>query len=322
MDTIGNQKKESEKYVAKLLKGKFSTIVSFNDIVSSIPNLELELLEEEMEQIKDTFLSKNGEVNEKVGKKFLLGEASEIYDLLSNIIVKSKSLLESSMVLHEQNHIRRLLKLENDINNTRDMAEFSLVVDAASLDDMDQYVLKEMVEKLPSFIQSLLNLGSIYNTGYISYESTPFPSKVPEVKTFLPEFCRTLFDLPLPFSVGVIIGSIVDTIATLVQPEKPVPYVVDIVEELIDCFKNPENYYSKVKQGEITQATVGQMFCYCMPGYALDFALMLFDDLESMTYSEQINYKKSFGIIDDNTDLLQLCSTYIKLGYMIQGSNT
>ena len=121
MDTIGNQKKESEKYVAKLLKGKFSTIVSFNDIVSSIPNLELELLEEEMEQIKDTFLSKNGEVNEKVGKKFLLGEASEIYDLLSNIIVKSKSLLESSMVLHEQNHIKRLLKLENDINNTRDM---------------------------------------------------------------------------------------------------------------------------------------------------------------------------------------------------------
>ena len=319
--TLGNPVLEAERSATKLLLGNYSSLALVVDSVANIPNLlDYPLFIEDMEYIIPEFFNKKGDVKIESVKGFAEGKDEDCFIRIQGILARAKQILGDALLLHEKKHLERVIKFEDSISNSQGMEEFTELIKASYGKDSMQETLKSMVLSLPTYISSLENILNSYGSGHIEYKSKELPSNEKELRLFLPIFTKLLFEMEMPISVGICIGRVVDAISSFLKSPELQPYSKDTLVNMIKCFKHPDSYYSMVKRGQITQAAIGQMFAYCFHEHALQFADSLLEDFPSMTYQQQLNFRKSFNIPDNDTDLIKLCSSYIQLGYTSEGS--
>lgn len=321
--TLGNPMLEAERSASNLLKGEYTSKALVIDSVARIPNLiEFPIFLEDMEYLIPKFFNKKGDVKIDIVKRLVEGDDEDCFIKIKGMLARAQQIMGSALMLHEKKHLERMINFENDINNSRGMDEFVEIIKASYGKDAQQEELKNLVLSLPTYISSLQNIINSYNMGYIKYTYKELPASEKELRLILPSFTKQLFEVEMPISVGICIGRIVDSLSSLLKTPTIQPYNKDTLENMMKCFKHPDSYYSKVKQGSITQSAVGQMFVYCFHEHALQFADILLEDFPSMPYQQQLNFRKSFNIPDNDTDLIKLCSSYIQLGYTSEGPTT
>ena len=114
--------------------------------------------------------------------------------------------------------------------------------------------------------------------------------------------------------------SAVTIISALPPPNNLNPFKKDEVENLLQVLSNPKEFYTFCRLNEIISPLVGTLFGHCYPGFYHMYLDMYLDDYENMNYQEQINFRKCFGLTENNTQLITLCSSHINKDFNPQGA--
>jgi len=83
------------------------------------------------------------------------------------------------------------------------------------------------------------------------------------------------------------------------------------MNNLFKVLCNPEEYYSYCRQELIISKSEGAAFREAYPEFYKMFSEIYIDKFHEMNYQEQINFQKCFDLVQDNSQLLQLCTPVI-----------
>ena len=140
MKTIGNPKKEAEIYVGKIFKGKFDTCIGLIEAFASIPELDIPLID--IEPIKKIVRNKDGSIDPKECKNFLLGKNPELLGVVKELDLAAKELIGNSLLMHEYLQHVRVLNMEDEVGAVETIPELAQIIDKYSLPNLDQEMLK------------------------------------------------------------------------------------------------------------------------------------------------------------------------------------
>ena len=121
--------------------------------------------------------------------------------------------------------------------------------------------------------------------------------------------------------LAVIIGKVVDSIsASLPSKNNLDPFNNEIALNVLHSLADPENFYKECKIGNIVSPAVGTLFGHCYPEFYHKFIDIYMEKGDTLPYQEQINFRKCFGLPEDNSQLINLCSTYVNMNFNAQGA--
>ena len=316
MKTIGNPKKEAEIYVGKIFKGKFDTCIGLIEAFASIPELDIPLID--IEPIKKIVRNKDGSIDPKECKNFLLGKNPELLGVVKELDLAAKELIGNSLLMHEYLHHVRVLNMEDEVGAVETIPELAQIIDKYSLPNLDQEMLKNFVMTLPELVKTLDSIYDMYGTGYDQYTCKALPQNPKEILQYFYELVPELFKMNLTPNVGECISQAVTTLSMLCSVTST-PAIKDALEELISSLKEPDTYYARVIRGDITQSVAAKAYCSIMQEHALDFVVSALDVVMDMDNQKQLTFKKGFGIDTNDPQLINICSNYIQLGYVTRG---
>lgn len=123
--------------------------------------------------------------------------------------------------------------------------------------------------------------------------------------------------------VAMIVSKAIDCIGTLNPVTSQDPYSTDLMDNLLEVLQNPKDYYKDCKTGKIINEVIGKFFSHVYPGFCDKYASMYYDEYEDMTYVQQLNFRKCFGISEDNSQLVSFVTQNINVitnpGNAVQG---
>src|SRR6516225_3163488 len=90
------------------------------------------------------------------------------------------------------------------------------------------------------------------------------------------------------------------------------------MQGVLKAITEPESFYNMCKRDQIVSSSVGQMFGHCYPEFYNKFLDMYIEDVPKLEHQEVLDFRKCFGLDSDDSELVALCSPYVKLGFTKQ----
>jgi hypothetical protein len=116
-----------------------------------------------------------------------------------------------------------------------------------------------------------------------------------------------------------IIAKAIDAIGIMNPKNSLDPFVKDLEDNLIHVLTKPDNFYSDCKNDNIVSKFIGQAFGLVYPHFFKKFYSIYLDEYEKLSYQEQMQFRNCFGISEDNSALITLCSNYVNKNFNPQG---
>lgn len=113
-------------------------------------------------------------------------------------------------------------------------------------------------------------------------------------------------------TLAIILGRTIDAISSFLPTSENLdPFKVDVSNNILMVLTQPENFYTDCKLQKILDPLVGTMFNHCYPEFYHKFLNIYLEDYDNLSYQEQITIRNSFGLVEDNSQLTNLCSSSV-----------
>lgn len=253
-------------------------------------------------------------------ESYYLGKNESLLSEFENLLMEVTKLIPEYQIIVKKFYEYIESTLDNsDLGYFFD--EFASTVNSVqgTADEMQRYddlqIDLRKLEGLLNFTISQYGVGvsKIPSKGYFKTYNT-------EYKLYLNTLLTDYENVVTSPEVMMVLGKVIDSISTLDKPEDTSTFTKEQRENLLELLMNPEDFYKRCKLQEIISPLVGTLFGHCYPGFYHMFLDMYLDDYEKMNYQEQINFRKCFGLDENNSQLVTLCSNYINRDFNPQGA--
>jgi len=310
---------ELENLASKILKGMVVP-TNYINIHTYFCQLELLNVSEEISLLLHTLQKKlvtdMGLLKESQLEKYFYGQNPEIIEILSS--------LKLEVDMWEPKYKQALLEKEDELVN--DLAD--------KMQGQDFVGMGEAINRIQTRKQELENIQQtkiqlqkfqgvvdflipLYGSSIKKLsKKTKNPSLNKEYQLYIQDMLSHIDQYAGNAQLAFVLGRSIKSIQELF-PKTVIldPYTTEISENLLKVLTNPEDFYSDCKTNRILSNSEGTTFQYCYPAFYEIYLNIYLEDFEKMDYQDQITFRKCFSLIADNSQLLQLANTYIKLGY-------
>ena len=236
---------------------------------------------------------------------------------------KDDSLLVSFMILEAEvsmlvpiyiDKIREVLdSVEDTLDSSslgyrfEDMA-FTLSTQQHKQSEIKNY--DDMLSKLELMKVSLKNVILKFGTGIKkpSNKSTEVTFNIP-YKMFLNDLTVNSDKYISDPTLAITLGKVIDSISILDPKDSLDPFILELENNLLSVLTSPKDFYKKCHLGEIISPIIGALFNQCYPEFYSKFLEIYLESFDKMSYQDQLNFRQCFALLEDNSQLTQLCSS-------------
>lgn len=319
-ETVGNPELESEWLCSLILKGillpaEYTNLrinmagLKFLDVSGDLDPY-LEVLKKEL---VDTF----GILKDKPIEEYYYGENPDLYAGMELVSNEVNRLIELYGLAVKEKFLETAEKI-SEAGNALSFEDVGRAVNTTALDTQRMHMMDQTQLKLrymKGIVEAILRA---YGVGVLK---VPKKSKLDvgintQYKLFLQYLSTNLGDVSSNGKLAFTFGCALDSIFSLMPKDDNLdPYINDVCTNFLDVITDPKSYYSKCKTDSIVSPSIGHLFAHSYPEFYDKFRDMFMDDLGSMDYQEVLDFRKSFGLEPDDSQLSALCSQYITLGF-------
>jgi hypothetical protein len=220
--------------------------------------------------------------------------------------------MQQGIQLKEIQHIQDVEFLMQSSTDFVDMGD-KLAQVSRKNDNLE--VVRENMIKLLKLNFSMESLLQMYGTEPQNFPKTKDLTNNSKYLMYLIELQNHMDELVGDPIVAMKLGMALDSLGQVRPQDTLDPYKQDLFMNLIELLANPKDFYKDCKTEKIIGQVPGMLFSSVYPEFQEKFMEMYLEDYEDMTFQEQINFRNCFGIPADNSELLQLTNTYIKMSY-------
>lgn len=309
---LGNQQLECEHLTGRILKGDqipgpFTTL---KIVFSSLPMVDAGDSEIILGLLQKKLVNKLGLLKDSEIENFYYGKNPELLEAVERIkaeVDESLPALEIASEVERNDYFDRKFQ---EVNSQEDVSDMVQILNSSSqnsrrFDELENRKIDSQV--LQTKIETILDL---YGKAERKIRDKDQRAMNPlELKEYLTQIER---DMPYSDYDPVMVMTLYYTLSILsasIPNDELDPFRVDIMQSLYNVLCNPDDYYAYCKQEKIVDISEGKSFSECYPEYYKKFTNMYVDEYDDMDYQQQINFKKCFDLVEDNSDLVAMCST-------------
>lgn len=324
MDYICDSKLDAENTCSKILQGIIwpSTYIKLKqdicriNITKNDSNLYSMILSIQKKLCDSMGLLKDSKV-----EKFYFGEDEELFNQLEEILIYNEEMIPiygqavSDMIEHTKNVMEQELEKPDGFYNLGPVLGWakSQNPEIQRLDG-EQYTAKQTAAAIKDILE-------VYGKGVKIPKKPKFTKYNEDYHEFLYDLQVNIVDMDVGFEVAYCIGTAINYLSMLIlQKDNLDPYITDELDNLVDVYMHPEDYYSMCNQEKIVGTQVPMFFAAVYNRFYHLFVDMYLDKYSEMTYQEQINFRRCFCLTQDDSQILALCSASINLSNATQGA--
>lgn len=320
--TVGDPELESE-YLASCIVSGILYPADYNTLRINIAGLEFldasNDLTDMLDVIQKETTSKFGILKDTVVEKYYYGEEPDLFKVFE-VMHEHLQNLELMYGVATQ---EKFMQIADDIAEKSQSMKYEDVgqaVDETALESQHMHDL----DKTHLQLRKMIGITSAILKGYgaakgkLLKRTKVKPKTLPDYEMFLQELTDNLDVVCNNMQLSSVVGRVLDSINSLWPQNELDPYLMDVSNNFIAVITEPKDFYSMCKQDEIISPSVGQMFGHCYPEYYSKFVDMYTDNINEIDYQSQLDFRKCFGMVPDDSQLTALCSQYIKLGFKQQ----
>lgn len=316
---VGNPDLEAESLASQLLAGLVlpADYTTLRINLAGIPIVDAsDKLTEKLISLQDEITTKFGLIEDKAAKDFYFGEAPELRSLVKAILKETQTQAELYIIAAEQQYelVAESIEAQAATMDYYNLAE-GVNQSMAGSDKVTQYndtsiKLRQMKGVLTAILES-------YGIGKtkIPTKKVVTPGLTTKYKLYLQDLSTHLDEAVSHIKLSFTIAKALDGIFSLIPKDDLDPYLSDVCTNFIDVVTDPKSYYNKCQNDEIVSSSVATLFGNAYPEFYSKFQDMYMDEYESMDNQDQIEFRKCFGLDSNQSELTDLCSKYVKLGF-------
>ena len=313
IETISNSNLERE-YISSLILKKISIPQNYSKLrllISEIP-------------ILDTSEVMNLDYPTKLTDKLGL--------LIDNIIEnyyygKKNDLLEQFVILHSQVHslipvyrnlaVSKMDEVSTELDNSDlgyqfETIAFNLGTQLNKNVEIQNY--DKMNNDLQKMSASLLNIISMYGSSTEKVKSkSKFTGYNTEYRLYVHDISINPDNYVYDPTIAVTLGKAVSAISEMDPTYSLDPFAKELEDNLLMVLQNPKDFYIDCKADNIVSSKIGTLFALTYPEFHDKFLDIYLEDYDKMSYPDQINFRKCFGLVEDTTQLTTLCSANMNI---------
>lgn len=292
------------------LYGEFGRLVS-PEVSPSISN--------QLKKLQKMILEPMGLLKEDKLEKYWKGGYPELLELLTTLEVEV-SLLEPMFDLSVKSKLLQTeQELEMTMPNRDNWEDMGADIARASIQQQEIQQLDQDQTSLRNMGISLGNIIAAYGQGHSFSKREKYIGKVDkEYQLFLDDLYRSLDEKVEDSLLAACVFRAVDAISMLVPKDDLDPLKKDLCDNLIMILRDPESYYSFCKKEEIETVDIAIAFSKVCPSFFHMFLDTYLDEFENMAYQDQINFRKCFNLVEDNSGVQLMVAPVIQLGFVQQ----
>lgn len=267
-------------------------------------------------ELRDEIISSFGLLDDLVMDAFLHGTEKSILELVSELYQRANAFLPVMQMGLQQKEVQQIQMVEQATSEFTDFEDLSQMLNPIIVQHEGLDVIRANMINLLKLHAGLGNILGMYGTEPqkfskkrdISEDSDKYSMYLIDLQTHLDEVVP---DAIVAAKLGLALQSL-----GIVKPTNGLdPFQEQVYKNIIEILAHPKDYYKDCKTNGVLNTQVGQLFSTTYPEFYKKFLSMYLDDFESMTFQEQINFRKCFNLPADDSELLQLTNTYIKMSY-------
>lgn len=322
IDKLGDIELESEYLVCQIIRGDIYPS-EYVDVRLQFSSLEMVEIPGEipvlLQQLKKMIITPFGIIDDKDVNKFSEGKHPKLLEL----VMLLKEEVEKTIPIYKQAFQDKYDDMQRELENNMHGQDIIGEAEAIKVTMGEKPFIDYLTETNLSLMKLSTNLEYIIN----DYGSFKIKLKKPKIKVGLnPDYMMYIKNIQLhpelvtdSSILAICLGRTIDAINRAL-PNIGLHDILDPFKKqesecILEVLTYPKDFYSKCENEEIVSGGVGTEFGGCYPAYYKKFILMYLEDFDKMDYQKQINFRKCFGIPEDNSQLLQLTSKYINLSY-------
>lgn len=220
----------------------------------------------------------------------------------------------------------QIIAIQNELSNKmvgQDVVGLSQAIDSVQYNNMiidSKQVTLNALKIQEGVINAIIEAYGL-SSQRLKHKKNIVPSLSPNYKVYLNELSTNISEYVENIETSMVLGRVLDSIITTLPPPNNLDtFKKEEVENLLKVLSHPKEFYTFCRLQEIISPLVGTLFGHCYPGFYHMFLDMYLDDYEKMNYQEQINFRKCFGLDENNSQLITLCSNYINRDFNPQGA--
>lgn len=315
---FGNAKLEYERITSQVLQGILWPD-DFIELCSELSSLEIPDTNDEINVVTDVLqqrlLDNLNLLKIPTLVKFFSGDDKETLELLTFLYDKTVQ-TQRTYHLAVQGKIDEISEqLENILSQQTDYTGMGKAIAMFGLDNDRIKQIDSTDYKLQKTTAKLRNIIDHYGTGSKFSMKPRFTSYDQDFKLYINSLYYHLDDFIHNPLVSMNIYTAIDAISKLVPKDDLNPFTMDQCNNLVKCLMNPEDYYSMCQREEILSKTVANLFIGVYPEFVSMFIENYMEDYDKMDLQEKTNFRNCFGLTENVTELVTLCSNYITLGF-------
>lgn len=319
VETVGNPGLECEYITSKLMAGIMWPDL-YTNLRSDLAGLEFidasETLTITLKALQKKIVTKFGLLDDKESLDYFYGKNPEVMFLVKVVQEEVDNLIDlyGIAVAQKYDEIGSKIEASASTMNFRDLGD---AVNQTSGDVDHMHQLDQTQLQLRKSVGVLREIENAYGAslGKVSTKAIVKPGLTTDYKLFLQQFSTNVGEVASNARLGFTLGRTFDALFSLMPKDDLDPYLIDVFNNFLSVVIDPKSYYSKCERDEIVSSSVGQMFNHCYPEFYFKYQDMYMDDFEKMDYQDQIEFRKSFGLDENNSQLTSLCSQYVSLGF-------
>lgn len=319
MDTLCNLELDLEYLTSQIVSGVYfpKDYVTIRTGLSKIKTIdvsnEIDLIQAGIQKI---IISSFGTLKDKEIEKFYLGKQPELLDLLSALQRETSAWspkFEEALVAKFE---EAMVEMEQNMQGQDSVGMGEAIAIASNAKtELDFY--RETHKKLLTNSILIEKIISLYGISSIKVPKKKI--KVNLDKQYQQYINELLFEFDQLFDnleLSVVLGRALGTIQSLFPKQPPLdPLITDQANNILDILSSPQDFYTDCETESIATDTVGKTFGFCYPEYYHKYMEIYLEKYDKMDFQDQINFKKSFGVNENYSDLLMLTNAYIKISY-------
>jgi len=309
MSTLGNYQQEAEYIASQLLNEGFvsKSEQTIRMLLSRLPKVTISAVSEEISKL-EKLIDKYGILKDSEISKFSKGKNEA---LLQTLVIAKAKLVPLIPAMIKSYDISEQVKMKQIDEKVSKMKDYSLIgrVIPDSPVTIDQQYIKASIEECNQFVTYTLKLLTLYGKESSIKKEKKTSVTIKNLPVFLFDQNNKLQNMDNEISVTMKYKGILDTLQNNIIPRSLNPYDSDVLWNIFSVFKDPESFYRDCKTNNIVSPKVGISFHQCFPEFYLKFSDIMREDLDKMSNQEQTTMLNSFGLVLDNSTIINLLAT-------------
>lgn len=319
MKTIGSSELEAEYIASKLLYGMIipAEYSRLRILISEIPEIDLSNFSLDIERLKKEVITNLGLVDDFEVEQFFYGKNVVLYKLLSQIKNKASNMLPTLIQASNEEAANQAMKTQAALANSPDVLDMVQYLNLQSEKSAELQAIEDIVISAELAIQKIEAILELY--GMVNVKLTKKHNEINdlnEFKLFIDELSNSVPESGQDPIIVVKLVSAIDAINKFIPSDELNPFAIELLKNEYEQLCHPKDFYKNCKLDQILTPDIAKGVYSSYPEFYYKFISMLLEGYDKLTYQEQISFKKCFGLEMDDSELISLCSSYIKLGYM------